>query len=155
MYQGQVGWGKSEPQFWSFWQSSISHSRVKSLTVSKLASVWFPPNGKQRIAYGVGPTHFRLKFWFPIISYIIIHNIGSKVDLFENPPEYWPGKAKFLNCSWKASPCSFSHDPNIWTSRKSVPQPFSKKRNSCWLSCGFNKILFVKKWSRMFFWLRT
>ena len=38
LYQGQVGWGKSEPQFWSFWQSSISHSRVKSLLVSKFLS---------------------------------------------------------------------------------------------------------------------
>ena len=117
LYQGQVGWGKSEPQFWSFWQSSISHSRVKSLLVSKFLSTWFSTNLKQ------------LK------------------NPFGNQPEYWPGNAKFLNCSWKASPCSFNHDPNIWTSKKSVPHPFSKKRNSCWLLFGFKSVQCLSFWT--------
>ena len=54
LYQGQVGWGKSEPQFWSFWQSSISHSRVKSLLVSKFLSTWFLTRKST--------LHFRAKF---------------------------------------------------------------------------------------------
>ena len=83
LYQGQVGWGKSEPQFWSFWQSSISHSRVKSLLVSKFLSTWFSTSAIMRLETSLNIDQGKRNFWIVVEKHHLV--LSTMIRTFEHP----------------------------------------------------------------------